>query len=242
METKMEMMIRTENLSFCYRNKQVLNSIDLQVPKGSIYGYIGKNGSGKTTTIKILLGLLKVPSGSIYYNGERFRKSSISLLGRIGSLIESPVFYNHLTAYENLKYVDILFHRGEERINEVLSLVDLNDARHKKAKHFSSGMKQRLGIALALFHNPDILILDEPLNGLDPEGIHDMRKLITRLHHEGKTIFLSSHILSEVEKVCTHIGILEQGKLIYQNDVVSIKAEKLELESLFLTLTSSKKK
>jgi len=232
-------MITTENLSFSYTDKSVLKNINLKVPKGSIYGYLGKNGSGKSTTIKILLGLLRAQSGSIRYDSHPFTANT---LYRIGNLIESPSFYSHLTAYENLKYLDIVFHRGEDRITEVLSLVDLNGARDKKAKKFSSGMKQRLGIALALFHNPDILILDEPLNGLDPEGIHDMRKLIVRLHNEGKTILLSSHILSEIEKVCTHIGILDDGLLIYQGSIHSLKTDELDLESVFLTLTSHQTK
>jgi ABC-2 type transport system ATP-binding protein len=127
-----------------------------------------------------------------------------------------------LTVYENLKYLDILFQLGENRIAEVISLVDLSNARNKKAKKLSSGMKQRLGIALALFHNPDMLILDEPLNGLDPEGVHGMRKLIVKLHQEGKTILLSSHILSEIQKVCTHIGIIDDGRLIYQGSIHSL--------------------
>ena len=180
---------------------------------------MGKNGAGKSTTIKILLGLLKLQSGAIYYDGQNF---SEEVLGKVGNLIESPSFYDHLTAYENLKYLDILFHCGENRINKVLELVDLSSARNKKAKKFSSGMKQRLGIALALFHDPDILILDEPLNGLDPEGVHDMRKLLLKLHSEGKTILLSSHILSEIEKVCTHIGILDEGQLVYQGSIESL--------------------
>ena len=166
-------MITTENLSFSFKDKSVLKNINLEVPKGSIYGYLGKNGAGKSTTIKILLGLLKLQSGAIYYDGQSF---SEKVMSKVGNLIESPSFYEHLTAYENLKYLDIMFHCGEKRINEVLELVDLSSARNKKAKKFSSGMKQLLGIALALFHDPDILILDEPLNGLDPEGVYDMRK------------------------------------------------------------------
>jgi ABC-2 type transport system ATP-binding protein len=168
------------------------------------------------------LGLLKATSGTIYYDGHKFTENTVNILGRIGNLIESPSFYGHLTAYENLKYLDMLFHRGKDRINEVLSLVDLNGARNKKANKLSTGMKQRLGIAMALFHDPDILILDEPLNGLDPERVYDMRQLILSLQREGKTVFLSSHILSEIEKVCTHIGILAQGQLIYQDSIHSL--------------------
>lgn len=239
-------MITTENLSFSYRKDiQVLKNINLKVPRGSIYGYLGKNGSGKSTTIKILLGLLKVQYGTVCYNGRDFRENAIDALSKIGNLIESPSFYGHLTAYENLKYLDILFRCGDGRIKEVLSLVDLNNAGNKKARKFSSGMKQRLCIALALFHNPDILILDEPLNGLDPEGVRDMRQLIVRLHNEGTTVFLSSHILGEIEKICTDIGILDHGELIYQGSIQTLKSkmpDELDLESIFLTLTSGQTK
>jgi len=191
-------------------------------------------------------GVIKnVKRGKIYYDGRNFAKNSIDVLRKIGNTIESPSYYSHLTAYENLKYLDILYNCGEDRINEVLSIVNLDNVGNKKAREFSSGMKQRLSIALALFNDPDILILDEPLNGLDPEGVYDMRQLIIRLQNEGKTIFLSSHILSEIEKVCTHIGILNHGKLIYQGSIQSLMTEVpnvRDLESVFLSLTKNETK
>lgn len=208
--------IRTANLNYKYKNQLVLDHINLSVPSGSIYGYLGRNGAGKSTTIKLLLGLLKSPVNSVFYEEEEFNNNQIKRLGKIGSLIEAPCFYQELTAYENLKYLDIIFKCGENRISEVLNLVGLNEARDKKVKRFSTGMKQRLGISMAIFHDPDILILDEPLNGLDPHGIHDIRELILELSRQGKTVFLSSHLLAELEKICTHFGILDQGVLVYQ--------------------------
>ncbi|MBF0575458.1 ATP-binding cassette domain-containing protein [Dysgonomonas sp. GY617] len=208
--------ITTTNLNYKYKKQRVLDHIDLSVPIGSIYGYLGKNGAGKSTTIKLLLGLLKSPVNSIFYEDDEFNNARMKNLGKIGSLIESPCFYQELTAYENLKYLDFIFKCGENRILEILSLVGLNEAKDKKVKRFSTGMKQRLGIAMAIFHDPDILILDEPLNGLDPHGIHDIRELILKLNKQGKTVFLSSHLLTELEKICTHFGILDQGILIYQ--------------------------
>ena len=245
-------MIKTENLSFSYRkDQQVLKNINLKVPGGSIYGYLGKNGAGKSTTIKILLGLLKAKTGTVLYDGLNFMENTVEILSRVGNMIESPSFYGHLTAYENLKYLDIMYNIGEKGIEKALLSVDLNNAGNKKVKNFSSGMKQRLCIAFALFHNPDLLILDEPMNGLDPEGIHGIRQLLIRLSNEGKTIFLSSHILSEIEKICTHIGILNHGELIYQGSIQSlisdinkdpIKSDKPDLETIFLTLTSNQTK
>lgn len=208
--------IKTANLHYKYKNQLVLDHINLSVPSGSIYGYLGRNGAGKSTTIKLLLGLLKSPVNSVFYEEEEFNNNRIKRLGKIGSLIEAPCFYPELTAYENLKYLDIIFKCGENRISEVLNLTGLNEAKDKKVKRFSTGMKQRLGIAMAIFHDPDILILDEPLNGLDPHGIHDIRELILELNRQGKTVFLSSHLLAELEKICTHFGILDQGVLVYQ--------------------------
>lgn len=215
-------IIETKTLTFCYKKQPVLDNINLAVPEGSIYGYLGKNGAGKSTTIKLLLGLLEPPLDSIFYSGKEFSGNRELLLSKIGNLIESPSYYNNLTAYENLKYIDILRHCGEKRIKETLNLIGLKDAENKKVKHFSTGMKQRLGIGMAILHNPNLLILDEPLNGLDPEGVHDMRELLLRLNADGNTIFLSSHILSEVEKICTHAGILDKGNLVFQGEIKSL--------------------
>jgi ABC-2 type transport system ATP-binding protein len=230
-------ILETKQLYFNYKRQQILNGIDLKIAEGSIYGYLGKNGSGKTTTIKVLLGLQKAPSNTIYYYGKEFNSNRIDILPIIGKLIESPGYYANLTGYENIKYYDFIFRLGEKRIKEVLTLVGLENAGNKKVKYYSTGMKQRLGIAKAIFHKPDLLILDEPFNGLDPEGIYQMRELMKQMKEEGKTIFFSSHILGDIEKICTHLGILDKGKLVFQGKITELTAKET-LEAAFLNLTA----
>ncbi len=208
--------IEIKELNFSFGSKQILNQVNLNVPKGSIYGYLGRNGAGKSTTIKLLLGLLNSKDDNIFLNDLSIKQDAIKIHSLTGNLIESPCYYTKLTVYENLKYLDVIYKKGEERITEVLELVDLLYAAHSKTSNLSMGMKQRLGIAIAIFHDPEILILDEPLNGLDAQGIYEMRELFLRLNSQGKTIFLSSHILSELERVATHIGIIEGGKMIFE--------------------------
>lgn len=208
--------IETNDLSFDYGPQKVLRGVDLRIPAGSIYGYLGKNGSGKSTTIKLLLGLSEPSAGTISCFGQDLRTHRTAILERVGNLIENPAYYPHLTAYENLKYLALCRRCSRAAIGEALRTVGLSDTGRKKAKRFSTGMKQRLGIAMALLHDPDLIILDEPLNGLDAEGIVEIRQLLKSLQRAGKTIFLSSHILSEIEKVCTHVGILDRGRLIFQ--------------------------
>ncbi|MDR6370414.1 ABC-2 type transport system ATP-binding protein [Chryseobacterium bernardetii] len=220
--------ITTKNLSYTIGSKTILNNINLNIPEGSIYGYLGRNGAGKSTTIKLLLGLLESSDDNIFIQNKSIQQNRTEILANTGNLIESPCFYTKLTVYENLKYLDIIYGKGSKRIEEVLELVDLHNEKKKKASALSMGMKQRLGIAMAIFHDPKLLILDEPLNGLDPQGIFEMRKLFQHLNELGKTIFLSSHILSELEKTATHIGIIEGGQMIFQgtkNDLLS-KVEK----------------
>lgn len=208
--------ITTKDLSYTIGSKAILNNISLNVPEGSIYGYLGRNGAGKSTTIKLLLGLLKETGDKIFIQTKSLKQNRTEILASTGNLIESPCFYSKLTVFENLKYLDIIYGKGSKRIDEVLELVDLHREKKKKASALSMGMKQRLGIAMAIFHDPKLLILDEPLNGLDPQGIFEMRKLFQHLNGQGKTIFLSSHILSELEKTATHIGIIEGGKMVFQ--------------------------
>ncbi|MFS4429333.1 ABC transporter ATP-binding protein [Chryseobacterium sp. S90] len=208
--------ITTRNLSYIIGSKTILNNINLNIPEGSIYGYLGRNGAGKSTTIKLLLGLLESSADNIFIQNKSLQQNRTEILASTGNLIESPCFYTKLTVFENLKYLDIIYGKGNKRIDEVLELVDLHNEKKKKATALSMGMKQRLGIAMAIFHDPKLLILDEPLNGLDPQGIFEMRKLFQHLNEEGKTIFLSSHILSELEKTATHIGIIEGGQMIFQ--------------------------
>ncbi|HAL53163.1 MAG TPA: bacitracin ABC transporter [Sphingobacterium sp.] len=208
--------ILTKQLSFKIGAKTILDNISLQVPEKGIYGYLGRNGAGKSTTIKLLLGLLEDRTDAIFIQGNSLRTNRTRIYTNVGNLIESPCYYTKLTVFENLKYLDIIHKKGNKRIDEVLEMDDLHREKKKKTNALSMGMKQRLGIAMAIFHDPQLLILDEPLNGLDPQGIVEMRNLFCHLNEQGKTIFLSSHILSELEKIATHIGIIEGGKMIFQ--------------------------
>jgi ABC-2 type transport system ATP-binding protein len=207
--------ILTQQLSFKIGAKTILDNISLHVPNRSIYGYLGRNGAGKSTTIKLLLGLLEDQADTIFIQGNSLRTNRTRIYTNVGNLIESPCYYTKLTVFENLKYLDIIHKKGNKRIDEVLEMVDLHREKKKKTNALSMGMKQRLGIAMAIFHDPQLLILDEPLNGLDPQGIVEMRNLFCHLNEQGKTIFLSSHILSELEKIATHIGIIEGGKMMF---------------------------
>jgi ABC-type multidrug transport system ATPase subunit len=213
------MVIETQGLSFSFGDQQVVKSLSLQVPAGSIYGFLGPNGAGKTTTIKMLLNLLKTGEGSIHIFGQDLQKNRISILSQIGSLIEQPAIYHHLTGKENLLNRALLLQVDEKRVDEMLKLVQLTNAANKKAGQYSLGMKQRLGIALALLNDPKLLILDEPTNGLDPNGIIEIRELLMRLVGNGKTVFISSHLLAEIEKMATHVGIINNGELMFQGTI-----------------------
>ncbi|GAC1305563.1 MAG: ABC transporter ATP-binding protein [Mucilaginibacter sp.] len=220
------MVISTEGLTFNFGNQTVVKSLSLQVPEGSIYGFLGPNGAGKTTTIKLLLNLLQTQEGSIHVFEQELKQHRIQILSQIGSLIEQPAIYLHLSGKENLLNRALLLQISEQRVDEMLDLVHLTDAAHKKAGQYSLGMKQRLGIALALLPDPKLLILDEPTNGLDPNGIIEVRELLIRLvTKHNKTVFISSHLLAEVERMATHVGIIHHGEMLFQG---SIK----ELESL----------
>jgi len=229
------MVISTEGLSFSFDNQKVVKSLSLQVPAGSIYGFLGPNGAGKTTTIKMLLNLLKIQDGSIHIFGQELQSNRINILSQIGSLIEQPAIYHHLTGKENLLNRAMLLQVNENRVDEMLKLVQLTNAAHKKAGQYSLGMKQRLGIALALLSDPKLLILDEPTNGLDPNGIIEIRELMVRLVQEqGKTVFISSHLLAEIEKMATHVGIINQGELLFQGsikDLESISQPQVQIET-----------
>lgn len=210
--------IETKDLTHAFSEKEiVLNNINLQIPEGSIYGFLGPNGAGKTTTLRLILGLLKKQKGTIDIFDKTFENNRLELLSSIGSLIESPSLYAHLTAAENLKILQKVYQCPKERIVEVLEIVGLSTTGKKKAGKFSLGMKQRLSIAMALLHTPSLLILDEPTNGLDPNGIIEIRELLKKLNSELKiTIVISSHLLSEIEKMVTHIGIINKGSILFQ--------------------------
>jgi len=217
------MVIQTQGLSFSFGNQQVVKSLSLQVPAGSIYGFLGPNGAGKTTTIKMLLNLLQSGEGSIHIFGQELQTNRISILSQIGSLIEQPAIYHHLTGKENLMNRALLLQVDETRVDEMLKLVQLTNAANKKAGQYSLGMKQRLGIALALLNDPKLLILDEPTNGLDPNGIIEIRELLMRLVGTGKTVFISSHLLAEIEKMATHVGIINNGELLFQGTITDLQ-------------------
>ena len=221
-------VLETKNVSFTYKaSSNGISDLNIAVPKGSIYGFLGPNGSGKTTTIRLILGLIRSKSGTISFFNNAFKKNRISSLRRIGALIENPSLYTHLSAYDNLQI--ILRYRGKstekDRIVEILRMVGLEEATFNKVKTYSLGMKQRLGIAIALLDEPKLLILDEPTNGLDPKGIVDIRKLIIDLNkNKGVTIFISSHLLTEIEKTCTHVGIIaKNGKMLFQGPLDSLR-------------------
>ena len=210
--------IKTTALNYSFNKRQkTLDNISLEVEMGSIYGFLGPNGAGKTTTLRLLLGLLKKQQGSIEIFGKEFNDHRIESLKKIGSLIEQPSLYGHLTATENLNIYRKIYAVPKESIDRVLQLVGLEGSGKKKARQFSLGMKQRLSIAVALLHDPELLILDEPTNGLDPNGIIEVRELIRKLNREnGVTFIVSSHILAEVERMATHVGIIHMGKLLFQ--------------------------
>lgn len=215
--------IETINLTHKFGDQTALDNVNLQVGEGTIYGFLGPNGAGKTTTLKLILGLLQKQQGEILVFGKPFAENRVETLRSIGSLIESPSLYGQLTAVENLKVFQKVYRCSEQRINDVLKLVDLSRTGKKKASQFSLGMKQRLSIAMALLHNPSLLILDEPTNGLDPNGILEIRKLLEDLtHNHGITILISSHLLFEIEKFVTHIGIINQGRLLFQGTLAEL--------------------
>ncbi|MFJ8518541.1 ABC transporter ATP-binding protein [Lysinibacillus xylanilyticus] len=220
----MEYIVQTEKLSKSFGKEQAVSNINLKIRKGEIYGFLGPNGAGKTTTIRMLLGLMKPSSGTIKIFQKDLKKERINILAKVGSLVENPSYYPHLTAYENLEALRKILGVPKSRIDEVLEIVRLKDAADKKVKGFSLGMKQRLGIAASLLHNPELLILDEPTNGLDPSGIIEIRNLIKRLPEEyGMTIIISSHLLSEIDQMATQVGIVTKGKMIFQDSIEAMR-------------------
>ncbi|MBR1891532.1 MAG: ATP-binding cassette domain-containing protein [Clostridia bacterium] len=217
----MQAVIKTENLTKKFGDKLAVDSLNLTVNRGDIYGFIGRNGAGKTTAMKLILNLLTPTEGRVTLFGQTPDQVTLK---KVGSLIESPALYGGATAYENLYRVSLLTGGTKDEIMSILEFVGLGDVKNKKVKQFSLGMKQRLGIAVALMGNPELLILDEPINGLDPKGIKEIRELILKINREKNVTFLiSSHVLSELEKIATTYALIENGRLIEE-----ISAEKLE--------------
>jgi len=235
-------IIKTTALTYHFnKNQKTLDNINLEVPAGSIYGFLGPNGAGKTTTLRLLLGLLKKQQGSIQVFGNEFDQHRIECLKHIGSLIEQPSLYGHLTAKENLEIYRKIYGASKQRIDFVLQLIGLEKTGRKKARQFSLGMKQRLSIAAALLHNPRLLILDEPTNGLDPNGIIETRELVKQLNREnGVTIIVSSHMLAEVERMATHVGIIHKGKLLFQGTLPEL--QNLKNRQSFIQIDTSNNK
>ena len=208
----MEYILQTDNLSKVYGAKTVLDHVSIHVPKKSIYGLVGKNGAGKTTLMRIICGLTQQSEGGYTLLG---KSNDAEVRKHMGMLIEKPGIYEHMTALENLRYFSLLFGIQSQGHHRILEMVGLQNAGKKKARQFSLGMKQRLGIAISLLGNPDFLILDEPINGLDPEGVYEMRKMLETLNREhGTTIMIASHILSELYKLATDYAIIDSGRLI----------------------------
>ncbi len=220
-------ILETKRLTKSFGNHHAVNHISLAVPKHCVYGLLGPNGAGKSTLLKMMTGILRPTDGQILFDGHTWSRKD---LGDIGALIETPPVYENLSAWENLKVRGLMLGIPDERIQEVLDLVDLADTGKKKAGAFSMGMKQRLGIGIALLANPRLLILDEPTNGLDPIGIQELRQMLRNFPEEGITVIVSSHILSEIAKTADHIGIIVNGVLGYQGSM----PEADRLEELFM--------
>ncbi len=238
----MEKTIVIEELSFQYsKSKKVLNNLSIHVPKGSIYGFLGKNGAGKSTTMGIITGIIPITeTKKVKIFNHPIDQLYPQAFSKIGSLIEFPSFYPHLSGLDNLKYLAKI-RNSKTNITEILSLIGLENEAKKAVKNYSMGMKQRLAIGGALLGNPELLLLDEPVNGLDPSGIIEIRNLLIKLNREkGITIFISSHLLSEIEKMCTHVGILQQGALVFEGTMKEL-IESNSQKNIELTIKEPKK-
>ncbi|MEO1770255.1 ABC transporter ATP-binding protein [Candidatus Enterococcus ferrettii] len=233
-------VITTNRLTKQYKEFTAVDNLTLHIKKNSIYGFIGPNGAGKSTTMKMLLGLTSPSSGEFSINGKQFPKDRMEILSEVGSFIESPSFYPNLTGRENLVIIQRILGLEKQAVDEVLELVDLNSFGDRLAKNYSLGMKQRLGLATALIGRPPILILDEPTNGLDPTGIHEIRNLIRSLPTlYDCTILISSHMLAEIEQMATDVGVLNHGRLLFEGSLDALRQQgeaSQHLEDIFLTM------
>ena len=230
----MDYIMETVGLRKSYKGNVVVNDVNIHVPKGAIYGFVGPNGAGKSTVMKMILNLIQPEAGEVQLFGEKVTDQSYEVFKRVGSIIENPYFYEKMTARQNLElHCDYMGFPNKERIDEVLQMVDLQNVERKQIRHYSLGMKQRLAIARAILAKPEFLILDEPINALDPEGIREMRNLFQRLNQEdGTTIFISSHILSEVDLIADTIGIIQHGNLLAELPIEEIHKHQTEYISL----------
>lgn len=231
----MDFILSTTNLCKDFKEQTAVDQVSLNIPRNSVYGLLGPNGAGKSTILKMITGILRPTYGEILFDGHPWSRKDLT---QIGALIETPPLYENLSAYENLKAKTLALGLPDSRIQEVLEVVQLTNTGGKKAKNFSLGMKQRLGIALALLAQPKLLILDEPTNGLDPIGIQDLRELIRSFPAQGITVILSSHILSEVQQIADHIGIMAAGKLGYEAEI----QKDTDLEKVFMQVVGTNRK
>jgi ABC-2 type transport system ATP-binding protein len=222
--------IETEGLTKVYGSIVAVDHLDLRVEHGEILGFLGPNGAGKTTTMRMLLGLVRPTSGSSNVLGMDTATQLEEILARTGSIIENPTFYPFLSGRDNLRVIAKITSADPGRIADVLEIVDLTSASRRKFKGYSLGMKQRLAVAAALLPEPDLLILDEPANGLDPAGIVEMRKLMSRLKDNGRTVLISSHVLHEIEQICDRIVILNRGRIVVQGRVASLLGSQSKVE------------
>ena len=217
-------IIETYNLTKSYADFTAVSGINLHIPKGTVYGFLGPNGAGKSTTMKMFLGLTKPTSGSFVIDGKKYPKNRVDILKEVGSFIEAPAFYGNLTGEENLDIVRNILGLPKSSVSDALEIVGLTQYRKRLAKKYSLGMKQRLGLASALIGKPPVLILDEPTNGLDPVGIHEIRTLIRSLPQQFEcTVLVSSHLLSEIELMADNIGILNHGRLLFEGTLDTLK-------------------
>ena len=230
----MDYIMETAGLRKSYKGNVVADNVNIHIPKGAIYGFVGPNGAGKSTVMKMILNLIRPEAGEVHLFGEKVTDSSCEIFKRVGSIIENPYFYEKMTARQNLElHCEYMGFPNKERIDEVLQMTDLQNTEGKQIRHYSLGMKQRLAIARAIMARPEFLILDEPINALDPEGIREMRTLFRRLNQEdGTTIFISSHILSEVDLIADTIGIIRRGKLLAELPIEEIHRHQTEYLSL----------
>lgn len=220
-----ELVIETRGLTKVFNRFAAVEDLDLRVPRGALYGFLGPNGAGKSTTIRMLLGLMGPTSGTIHLFNRELAKHRLEILRRVGSLVEAPSYYEHLTAFENLEITRRILQLPKGEIDKALEIVKLAKWKNQRVREFSLGMKQRLGIAQALLGKRELLILDEPTNGLDPAGVREIRELIVSLPERmNATVLISSHILSEIELIADHVGIIHQGKLLFQGTLAELKA------------------
>ena len=217
-------MIETHRLTRCFGAQLAVDDLNLQAPEAGVYGFLGPNGAGKTTAIRMLLGLIRPDAGEVHLFGAPLAANRQQLMRRVGALVEAPSLYPHLTGRENLEVTRQMLGAPRALIDRALDIIKLQQDAHRRVREYSLGMRQRLGLALALLNKPELLILDEPTNGLDPAGIHEMRDLLRRLPAEfGVTVFLSSHLLSEVEQIASHIGIIHEGRLLFQGTLSELQ-------------------